>query len=428
MAKNFFVLLLILVSTLLRAELQIETSLKGEVAPIGKEIRFKAEGAPEGSAYELNVNGKRIYGGTYTGDVSYTPENSEWITFSVTAPKEEEQEKAFKKEIGFIVGPEKISPASRVPADLEKFWAKAKADVQKFPAGKPTLEKMRDYPAAEGKYAVTLYKFEIKVDGGKYGSTDGVMADGYLAVPTDKKGKLPAVVTFYGAGSFGADPRDALNYAQDGAIGVSMNPHAIPMKLTQKDERDKFIEENVNIGGENYRMRGIKGGPEKVYFVGMFKRVYQTLRMAMAVKEWDGKNLAVRGFSQGGAQALAAAYLCPEVTVAAPLCPALCDNTAALIGRRSGWPDWIRQNGTDTEAKNAVYFDPALMAPKIKAKLYLGIGMLDNTCTPTAVSAMYNSYSGPKSVLYMQGIGHGWNDEWSRTEREFILKNIGLEK
>ena len=427
MTKKLLTILMLAAAFCLRAEMTLESSPGGEIVKAGQTIEFKGAGVPEGSKYELKAGGRKKEGGLYSGPVAYTPEDPEWVYFQITAPKADGEEKPQRREMGVVASPEKIRPVASAPADLDKFWAGVKKEVEKFPAKKPSLVKVRDYPASEGKHAVELYKFEIKVDGGKYGSADGVTADGYLAIPVDKKGKMPAVVTFYGAGSYGADLRDALNYAQDGAIGISMNPHAIPPDL-QGEDRKRFIDEKIHAPENNYRMRGIRETPDKVYFVGMFKRCYQVLRMAMAMKEWDGKNLAVRGFSQGGAQTLVSAYLCPKVTVAAPLCPAMCDSSSELAGRRAGWPDWVRQTGTETEAANAPYFDPALMAPKIKAKLYLGMGMVDNTCTPTALYAMYNSYAGPKRMLRMQGVGHGWNKEWSETEREFILKNVGLAK
>ncbi len=413
------------------AEFGVENSAKNNIAKPGETITFRAVDYPEGAGYVITKNGKRVEAAPYGGgDVKFSSDEPAWIVFKVERPEKDKDGKTVwnKRETGVVVAPEKMEPATSAPKNLDAFWAKIKKDVEKRSAAHPKLEKLRDYPAQPGKHAVTLYTFEIDVDGGEDGTCDGGRADGYLAIPSDKGGKMPIVATFYGAGSFGADLRDALNYAQEGAIGISMNPHSIPNTL-KGQEREKFRREVLDAPGKNYRMWGIDDTPEKNYFVGMFKRVYQTLRVAMARPEWDGKNMAVRGFSQGGAQTIAAAYLCPKVTAIAPLCPAMCDNGAESLGRRSGWPDWVNgKTGFEKRLENGKYFDPALFAKKIRAEMYLGIGLLDNTCTPTAVTAMYNSYAGKKQKMYMQGVGHGWNDDWSKGERDFILRRMGLRK
>ncbi|MBO6102115.1 MAG: acetylxylan esterase [Opitutales bacterium] len=409
--------------------IDVKNSSKNNIAKIGEKVVFTAENVPENSWYELKLNGKRIEFGDFKGEpVSYTPDKECWISFKVEQrPVKGSDAKPQRGENGVVVAPEKMKAATLPPADLDKFWGKIKKEVEKYPAKNPRLEKAYSLPAKDGKYAVDVYKFEVKADGGEYGSNAGVMADGYLALPVGKAEKMPIVATFFGAGSFSADPRDAQKFAQEGAIGISMNPHAIPMGL-KGDERKAFIDEKINVGGKNYRFRGIEESPADVYFVGMFKRLYQTLRMGMARPEWDGKNIAVRGFSQGGAQTIVAGYLCPKVNVMAPLCPAMCDNGApAVLDRHSGWPNWTRYGGTEIQLENGRYFDPALMATRIKGKMIVGIGLLDNTCAPTAVTAMFNNLkSRVKKPMYMQGVGHGWNKDWTEAETEFILANTGL--
>ena len=236
---------------------------------------------------------------------------------------------------------------------------------------------------------------------------------------------MPIVATFFGASSYEAKPEPAVEYAREGAIGVSMNPHSIPPSLKGK-ERRKFVKEVVDLNGVTYKMRNKNKTPQEMYFVGMFKRLYQTLRMAMARPEWNGKNMAATGLSQGGAQTIAAAYLCPEVSVIVPLCPAMCDNGAESIGRRSGWPDWVNSKKNVKELENGRYFDTALMAQFIKAKMYAGVGLCDNDCTPTAVTAMFNNYAGEKEIHYAQGVAHSMADLWRENHKNFILKNIGL--
>lgn len=436
MFKKFTILsAFILACATLFGAIEVKNNIKNNIAKIGEKVEFTAEGVPENSWFELKVNGHRIQFGDFKGEkVSYTPDQECWITFKVEQrPVQGSDEKPQKGENGVVVAPEKMKAATVPPKDLDKFWKNIKKDVEKVSPKDPKLVKAYSLPAKDGKLAVDVYKFEVKVDSGEYGSIDGVVADGYLALPVDKKEKMPIVATFFGAGSYSADPRDAQKFAQEGAIGLSMNPHAIPMDLKDDKnagttERSDFIAEKIKPNKVDYRFRGIDKTKDDVYFIGMFKRVYQTLRMGMARPEWDGKNIAVRGFSQGGAQTIVAGYLCPKVTVMAPLCPAMCDNGApAVLDRHSGWPNWTKASGTEVQLENGKYFDPALMATRINAKMIVGIGLLDNTCAPTAVTAMYNNLKGKvKKSMYMQGIGHGWNNDWTEAETDFILTNIGL--
>lgn len=426
MKKLSLAILSLAMATFVFAEIKIENSTRDNLAKIGEKVVFKISGAGEGSRFEFKVNGKQIDKGECPAEFTYTPDKECWLFFNATDPNDKNKEgraKSFGN--GVVVAPDKMKAATVAPKDLLVFWKKIKADVEKSSPKAVTLVKIRDFAAGEKKFGAELYSFQIKVDKGQDGSCLGGTADGYIALPIGKDSKMPIVLTVYGAGSYGADLRHAVEYAQEGAIGVSMNPHSISPSL-KGDERKKFIEEVVHQNGIGYKMRNKDKTPEEMYFVGMFKRLYQTLRMAMARPEWDGKNLAVTGFSQGGAQSVVAAFLCPKVTVIAPLCPAMCDNGAGAIGRRSGWPDWVNNKNQEVELQNGRYFDPALMANFIKAKMFVGIGLCDNTCTPTAVTAMYNNYKGKKQRIYMQGIGHGWNDDWSKQHKNFILENIGL--
>lgn len=430
MKKSTILLLSIFAYSAIFAEFDVSNSAKENIAKIGETIEFSAADIPKDARFELKQNGKRVSSGQYSEPVKFTAEVPAWLEFKVFAPKiKEGEKKREEKACGVVVAPEKLKPATTAPKDLDKFWNAYKKEVEKQSPKKAKLTKIRDFNADKSPYGAELYRFEVKVDNAEYGSIGGVVADGYIAIPIGKEEKMPIVATFYGAGSYSADLRDAVNFAKEGAIGISMNPHAISPDL--KDEaRKEYIDNKVHLDGGKipYRNRGITETPQDVYFTGMFKRVYQTLRLAMSRPEWDKRNIAVRGFSQGGAQTIVAAYLCPKVNVITPLCPAMCDNGGESIKRRSGWPDWVHNETMTTQLENGRYFDPALMASKIKAKMYVGIGLIDNTCSPTAVTSMFNNYAGKKQKLYMQGVGHGWNDEWSKTEKDFILTNIGLKK
>ena len=77
----------------------------------------------------------------------------------------------------------------------------------------------------------------------------------------------------------------------------------------------------------------------------MFQRACRALEYLKSRPEWDGRILIVSGGSQGGAQALAAAGLDPQVTCCVALVPALCDHHGLLAGRQPSWP-YLNGGGT----------------------------------------------------------------------------------
>jgi cephalosporin-C deacetylase-like acetyl esterase len=73
----------------------------------------------------------------------------------------------------------------------------------------------------------------------------------------------------------------------------------------------------------------------------------------------------------------------------------MCDHSGVLAQRRSGWPaHYTATNGKpDNPAVAAcvAYFDGCYFAKRIKCPIYVNTGLIDNTCPPTSVFAMYNS-------------------------------------
>lgn len=99
--------------------------------------------------------------------------------------------------------------------------------------------------------------------------------------------------------------------------------------------------------------------------------------------------------ARGGAQAIVAAALDPQVSLCLSAVPALCDHCGNLAGRQPGWPRLFSvRNGVPTNRKVAEvsrYYDNVNFAKYIKAPVYMTAGMIDTTCVPTSVYAAYNN-------------------------------------
>ena len=156
------------------------------------------------------------------------------------------------------------------------------------------------------------------------------------------------------------------------------------------------LEAAVQAGADAVYLGGRQFGARA--FAANFDRedLLRALEYVKSLAEWNGKTLIAGGFSQGGAQALWAAGLDPDVTLCIATCPALCDlaGTAAKPARRSGWPGYYdarRKNAeTDKIARAVSYYDCAFFARRIKAKTYMAAGFADEVCPPTSVYAVFN--------------------------------------
>ena len=276
---------------------------------------------------------------------------------------------------GAMVEPEKIKAGCEEPADFKKFWDDQKAALARIP-----VKAERTEVPLERKYEGKFKCYDVKV-----ACVDNVPVSGYLTIPVAaEKRKYPAVVYYYGAGVASAN-----KHVRHNAISFAVNAHGI--LNGQPDEYYKKLYAN-----ELYRYY-IKDmdSRDKFYFKNMYLRVVRALDYVKTLPEWDGRNLIVLGSSQGGAQAIVAAALDPQVSLCLSAVPALCDHCGNLAGRQPGWPRLFSvRNGVPTNRKVAEvsrYYDNVNFAKYIKAPVYMTAGMIDTTCVPTSVYAAYNN-------------------------------------
>lgn len=315
---------------------------------------------------------------------------------------------------GVAVSPDKVTSALQAAPDLAAYWQGLK-DAMKNVSPEPHLKLI------ETKDGIELYEFEIDAGGGELGTSAGAKAYGYMAKPVGK-GPFPALLNFHGAGTFFGRPETALKYAPLGIMCWSMNPHPIPNSVSDKER--SAIRHGVL---KTYNQIGKNGARDEVYFKGMFQRDYQVVRAITQSPYWDKKRLVVHGFSQGGAQTIATAYMCPEVVTAiAPGAPAVTDILGNLEGRAPGWPYWAKEKAEPAVLENARTFDMLNLAPLMRTPMLLGAGFYDATCPAAAQMAFYNRYAGPKRLVFMPDAAHNTDANWEAVELQFIKDNLGL--
>ncbi len=290
------------------------------------------------------------------------------------------QEVNLVAEIGAMIDPLKIQAAGEEPADFDAFWAAARAELDAVP-----LQVKKEPSALPEAQRDKFECWDIKVD-----CAGGKPVSGYLLMPVGAAAKsLPAIVSYHGAGVRSSGK--PINNAARGAIALDVNAHGI--ENGQTAEFYTQLSQNELKGYPHFD----KEDPEKFYFRGMYLRVMRALDFVKSLPEWDGKNLIVIGSSQGGAQAIVAAALDPQVNVCLAAVPALSEHSGPLATpqRQPGWPRLYRADANGTRdnpavCKTAAYFDNIWFAKRIKAECWFSTGFVDNTCVPTGVYATYN--------------------------------------
>lgn len=284
-----------------------------------------------------------------------------------------------KGEFGAAVHPEKLAGAGE-PADFDAFWTRQKAKLQEVPVSAELV------PVASKNPDFEVFEATIPCPGGK-------PVSGYLTRPKGAAPKsLGARASFMGYGVSSANP----DY-QPKTVSLAINAHGIP------NGKEPAFYDDLKAGAlKGYAFdKGENADPEKAYFNGMALRVLRALEYLKSLPEWNGKELAVNGGSQGGLQALWAAGLDGDVTACTAWKPWCCDLAGPSLGRVRGWrPDWVEGLG---------YYDAVNHAKRIRCPVTVTSGLGDYVCPPSGITALYNSIPGKRSIIYIQGSTHGFD-------------------
>ena len=336
--------------------------------------------------------------GAFTVDIdSDTPE---FVTCAVTVEKN--GVKANKAAtIGF--SPEKIKPVQTEPEDFMDFWKSAIAEAEKNIPLDAKLEKIDNL----SDELADTYKIN-------FANINSTRMYGYICIPK-KPGRYPAFFAIPGAGSgFTNVPAE---FPRGMAIAMVVNVHDFEIEPATAEQR--YAE--LNRDGI-YTLKGMENRETYYYYrtiIGLARGVaYLTGR-----DEWDKEHLLIWGSSQGGAMALATSALSADkVTAAALNVPAMCDFANWRDGRRPAWPT---QLDLAKQFENTLkYYDGVNFARHIECPVICGVGLMDLTCPPASVFAMYNTLKTPKSMWVSPWMGHDFDPEYSKFRVEWVHEQL----
>jgi cephalosporin-C deacetylase len=134
------------------------------------------------------------------------------------------------------------------------------------------------------------------------------------------------------------------------------------------------------------------------------------------VGEVDAGRVGATGGSQGGALTVACVALEPRVQRAAPTFPFLSDylrvwNMDQAKDAYQELKDYFRLFDPRHEREQEIftnlgYVDIQFLAPRIKAEMLWGMGLMDTICPPSSQFAAYNKITAPKSQVIYPDFGH----------------------
>jgi cephalosporin-C deacetylase len=305
--------------------------------------------------------------------------------------------------------PTKIEPTAKMPEDFDAFWEAGKRELAKVPMD-PLLERS-DMQSSD---LVTCYKISLA-------NVEGKRVHGWLSVPRGK-GPFPAVLTVPGAGVNGIPPDTG--HALMGALSMNIIIHDLPV-----DEAKDFYKQQAAGPLKDYRDIGMDD-KDKSYYRAVILGCVRCLDYLAARPDFNGKDLAVTGGSQGGALTLITSGLDPRVTLAAPNVAAMCDHSGKAQGRISGWPHWLLRPLPEGKFKKVLqtsaYYDAVNFARKFKGKSVHGVGFIDTVCAPTTVYAAFNVHPEPKTMIASPLMGHGTDPRWIKARNDFWMRNMKL--
>ena len=186
----------------------------------------------------------------------------------------------------------------------------------------------------------------------------------------------------------------------------------------------KFAEDDLQptIG---HFIRGLEDEPKNLLFRQIFLDAAQLAGIVMKLPEVDAERVGALGSSQGGALALACAALEPSIRRVAPTYPFLCDYQRVwemdLAEDAYSELRTFFRNHDPTHQHQRLWFtrlgyiDVQYLAPHIRAKVLMGVGLMDKVCPPSSQFAAYNKITSDKRTVIYPDFGHerlpGFADE-----------------
>jgi len=283
------------------------------------------------------------------------------------------------------------------PKDFDKFWERALSEMR---AVKPEVE----LKPAKFKAPAFAECFDMYFTGVR-----GARVHAKYLRPKKASGKHPAVLHFHGYTGSCGDWADKLNY-----VGAGFSIAALDCRGQGGESED-----TCGVRGTTYHghiIRGLDDCADNLLFRHIYLDTAQMAGIVMSFPEVDAKRVGAWGFSQGGGLTLACAALEPRIKRAAPVFPFLTDyrRTWEMDLAKDAYEEmcaFFRQFDPRHESEYEIferlgYIDVQFLAPRIRAEVMMGQGLMDTICPASTQYAAFNKIKSKKRAVIYPDFGH----------------------
>jgi cephalosporin-C deacetylase len=282
------------------------------------------------------------------------------------------------------------------PADFDEYWDRALAQMREVA---PAVE-LVPHPLG-ASFAECFDMFFTGVGGAR--------VHAQLLRPKGARPPGPALLVFHGYSGNSGDWTTKLGYVAQGVTVAALDCRG----------QGGLSRDVGGVAGNTLRghiIRGLDDSPDKLLFRQIYLDCAQLAGIVMNMPEVDADRVGVTGGSQGGGLTLACAALAPDVKLAAPVFPFLCDY-------RRVWEMDLAKNAYEELRAFFRLFDPLhrreeeiwtrlgyidcqYLAPRIRAGVQMHVGLMDEICPPSTQFAAYNKMTCPKEMVIYPDFGH----------------------
>ncbi len=301
------------------------------------------------------------------------------------------------------------------PADFDAYWQRALAQMH---AVDPKIEFR---PAAFRTPHVDCFDLYFAGVGGAR------IHAKFLRPKNAPARSCPAVCMFHGYSGNAGDWMDKLAWAGAGYVVAAMDCRG----------QGGTSEDITPVRGTTHRGHIVRGlddpDPQNLLFRSIFLDAAQLAGLVLNMPEVDPKRVFATGGSQGGGLTLACAALEPRIAKAAPEYPFLCDYRRVweMDQAKEAYKelaDFFRRHDPRHRREEEIftrlgYIDCQHLAPRIKARVLMGIGLMDPICPPSTQFAAYNKVIAPKQHAVYPDFGHEILPDWADLVFDFFNRD-----
>ena len=303
-------------------------------------------------------------------------------------------------------------PELTAAPDFDAFWQQTLAEARAHPLN-------ARFEAVD--YTLRLVEtFDVTYNG--YG---GQPIKGWLILPRQRKGPLPAVVEYIGYGGGRNFPLSWLLFASAGYAHFVMDTRGQGSASTPGDTPDQEPE-GSNPQYPGFMTRGVLD-PRTYYYRRLFTDGVRAVEAARSHPAVNPAQVVVSGGSQGGGISLAVAGLVPDLAAALPDVPFLCNfRRAATLINTAPYSEIATYLKTHRDKVERVFstrgcFDGINFAARARARALFSVGLMDDICPPSTVYAAYNHYAGPKQIKVYEFNNHEGGAVYQQVEKLELL-------